>query len=87
MCQQELLFCDFEKIIPLIARDNKTMIKQLEGPLAIFIKLNNSINQMGSFDQLHSDPFYLLRKILDKLLNFDDSSENIVIFTPKNEKI
>jgi hypothetical protein len=42
---------------------------------------------MGSFDQLHSDPFYLLRKILDKLLNFDDSSENIVIFTPKNEKI
>jgi hypothetical protein len=41
---------------------------------------------VGSFDQLHSDPFYLLSYIKDNLLKADDSSENIVLFTPKQEK-
>jgi hypothetical protein len=41
---------------------------------------------MGSFDQLHSDPFYLLRYLNDQLLKVDDRNENIVLFTPKKEE-
>ncbi len=41
---------------------------------------------MGSFDQLHTDPFYLLSYLNDKIYRLDDSSENIVLFTPKKEQ-
>jgi hypothetical protein len=41
---------------------------------------------MGSFDQLHSDPFDLQSYLNNKLLRLEDSSENIVLFTPKKEQ-
>jgi hypothetical protein len=41
---------------------------------------------MGSFDHLHSNPFNVLNYIKDKLFNVYDSSENIILFTPKKEQ-
>jgi hypothetical protein len=40
---------------------------------------------MGSFEQLHSDQFDVVSYIKNKLIKPADSSENIVLFTPKKE--
>jgi hypothetical protein len=49
------------------------------------MKLNNGINYKASFDQLYSDQFDLLSYLTDKLVQIDESSENIVLLTHKKE--